>query len=173
MTGLYILTKYLTFPGALTRGMWEQIVCRFSKVPVEDNHYLRKDEMSSHIEHEFMQTARSAFAVCFVPFLFQLIGSVFLGVMPSILLLYLGFNGDILFTVASVVSYWFAASLLSNCFPLIEDVLNMTEKVYGKGNILQKIFYTPGIAILYVGAYLERYCLSFILVVAATVALIV
>ena len=37
MTGLYILIKYLTFPGALVRGMWEQIVCRMCKVPVEDN----------------------------------------------------------------------------------------------------------------------------------------
>ena len=45
MTGLYIFFKYLTAPGALVRGMWEQTVCRCSKVVVEDNRYLRRDEL--------------------------------------------------------------------------------------------------------------------------------
>ena len=76
MTSLYILIKYLTFPGALVRGMWEQIVCRFCKVPVEDNRYLRRDEMISHIDHEFMPKAQGAFAICFVPFFFNMLGAV-------------------------------------------------------------------------------------------------
>ena len=74
MTSLYILIKYLTFPGALVRGMWEQIVCRRSKVPVEDNRYLRRDEMISHVDHEFMPKAQGAFAICFVPFFFLSLG---------------------------------------------------------------------------------------------------
>ena len=169
MTGLYTLIKYLTFPGALTRGMWEQIVCRICKVPVEDNRYLRNDEMSSHIDHELMPTARGAFAIGFVPFFFHLLGAICLGSIPSVLFVYLGFKGDLLFTVSSIVCYWFAISLLTNCFPLIEDVLNMTEKVYKKGNILQKIFYTPGIAVLYVGAYAEKYCLTFVAAIVVSV----
>ena len=171
MTALYIIIKYLTFPGALVRGMWEQVVCRVSKVPVEDNRYIRKDEMISHIEHELMPTARGAFAICFVPCLFNLLGALIMGIIPSVMLLYLGFSGT-MFTLACAVSYWFAVSLFVNAFPLIEDAMNMTEKVYKKGNILQKIIYAPGVALTYLGAYLERYCLTFVIAVAVTVLLI-
>ncbi len=172
MTVLYIITKYLTFPGCLVRGLWEQIVCRFSKVPVEDNRYLRRDEMMGHIEHEFMPRPRGAFAICFVPFLFNILGALIFGIFPAVFLVYLQFGG-LWFTVFSALSYWFAVSLLVNAFPLKEDVANMTEKVYGKGNILQKILYTPGIAVLYAGSLLERYGLTFVLAIGITVGLMV
>ena len=171
MTGLYILIKYLTFPGALVRGMWEQIVCRFSKVPVEDNRYLRRDEMASHIEHEFMPKARGAFAICFVPFFFNILGAILFGTIPAVMLLYLQFRGLPLLAVCAV-SYWFAISLFVNAFPLVEDAMNMVDKVYHHGNILQKIIYAPGAAICYVGAYLEKYCITFIFAVVLTLAMI-
>lgn len=172
MTALYILIKYLTFPGALVRGMWEQIVCRISKVPTEDNRYIRSDEMISHIEHELMPTARGAFAICFVPFFLNMLGALFLGIIPASLLLHLGFSGAA-FTISNALAYWFAFSLFVNAFPLIEDAINMKEKVYGEGNLLQKIFYTPGFILTYAGAYLERYCLTFIIAIALTVIIII
>ncbi len=171
MTGLYIYLKYLTSPGALVRGMWEQIVCRMSKVVVEDNRYLRRDEMASHIEHELMPTARSAFAVCFVPFFFNMLGAVIFGLIPSVMILYLQFRGAFL-GITCAISYWFAVSLFCNAFPLIEDAMNMVHKVYHQGNILQKIIYAPGVAITYAGAYLERYCVTFLISVIFTIAVI-
>ncbi len=172
MTGLYIFLKYLTAPGALVRGMWEQTVCRASKVVVEDNRYLRRDEMSSHIEHELMPTARSAFAMCFVPFFFNMLGAFIFGLIPAMMLLWLQFKGAFLVATCAV-SYWFAVSLFCNAFPLIEDAMNMVDKVYHNGNILQKIIYAPGVAITYVGAYLERYSLTFlaILVISIMIAI--
>ena len=171
MTGLYIFLKYLTFPGALVRGMWEQRVCRSSKVVVEDNRYLRRDEMIGHIDHEFMPKARGAFAICFVPFFFNIFGAIMLGTIPAVMLLYLQFKG-LLLAVSCIVSYWLAISLFVNAFPLVEDVLNMVDKVYHSGNILQKIFYTPGIAICYAGAYLEKYCLTFLFAIALTLGIL-
>ena len=168
MTGLYIFLKYLTFPGALVRGMWEQKVCRSSKVVVEDNRYLRNDEMASHIDHELMPTARSAFAMCFVPFFFNMLGALIFGLIPTIMLVWLQFKG--LFLMATcAVSYWFAASLFCNAFPLVEDALNMFDKVYRHGNILQKILYTPGFVITFVGAFLEKYSVTFIAAVVITI----
>ncbi len=172
MTGLYILIKYLTFPGALVRGMWEQVVCRRCKVPVEDNRYLRRDEMISHIDHEFMPKAQGAFAMCFVPFFFNMLGAILFGTIPAVMLLYLQFRG-IFLMVSCAVSYWFAFSLFVNAFPLVEDAMNMIDKVYRHGNILQKIIYAPGAAICFIGAYLEKYCITFILAVAFTVAIII
>ena len=171
MTALYIFIKYLTFPGALVRGMWEQIVCRFSKVPVEDNRYLRSDEMISHIDHEFMPKARGAFAICFVPFFFNMLGALFLGIIPAMMLVYLQFRGIALIALCAV-SYWLAISLFVNAFPLVEDALNMIDKVYHHGNILQKIIYAPGAVICLGGAYLEKYCLTFLFVIALTLGIL-
>lgn len=170
MTALYIIIKYLTFPGVLVHGMWEQIVCRICKVPVEDNRYLRRDEMAGHIEHEFMPKARGAFAICFVPFFFNMLGALILGLIPAIMFVYLQFRGIALIAL-SLVSYWFAISLFVNSFPLVEDAMNMMDKVYHHGNILQKIFYAPGAVICYAGAYLEKYCMTFIFAVALTLGL--
>ena len=170
MTGLYILIKYLTFPGALVRGMWEQIVCRICKVPVEDNRYLRRDEMIGHIEHEFMPKAQGAFAICFVPLYFNLLGALIFGTIPAVMLLYLQFKGLFL-GITCAVSYWFAFSLFVNAFPLIEDAINMLDKVYRHGNILQKIIYAPGAGLCFVGAYLEKYCLTFVFAVALTLGI--
>ena len=49
----------------------------------------------------------------------------------------------------------------------------MKEKVYKQGNILQKIFYSPALVILYIGSYLESYGITFIAAIAATVAMAV
>ena len=171
MTGLYIFLKYLTFPGALVRGMWEQTVCRASKVVVEDNRYLRRDELASHIDHELMTTARSAFAMCFVPFFFSMLGALIFGIVPTVMLLWLQFRG-VLLTVSCAVSYWFAVSLFCNAFPLVDDAMNMVDKVYHKGNLLQKILYAPGVAITYVGAYLEKYSITFLAAVVLSIMII-
>ena len=171
MTALYIIIKYLTFPGVLVHGMWEQIVCRICKVPVEDNRYLRRDEMAGHIEHEFMPKARGAFAICFVPFFFNILGAILFFTIPAVMLLYLQFRGLFL-GITCAVSYWFAISLFINAFPLVEDALNMVDKVYHKGNLLQKIIYTPGLLICLAGAYLEKYCLTFVFAVALTLGIL-
>ncbi len=158
MTFLYCVIRYLTFPGAYVRAMWEQTVLRRTKTVVEDNRYLRDDELSGHVEHEFTEKAQGSFALCFVPFFLNAVGIFFLLLFPAIIS-----AGALPATILSAVSVWFAFSLFCNSFPLIEDAMNMMEKVYRKGNILQKIIYAPGAVICYVGAFLERYNITFII----------
>ena len=169
MTGLYILVRYLTFPGAIMKGFWQQVVCRICKVPVEDNRYLRNDEMCGSIEHEFMPKARGAFAICFVPAFMNGLASCLLLIVPEVMLL-LGLGGLVM-KLASVVSLWFGLSLYLNSFPLVEDAMNMMNKVYKHGNILQKIFYAPAAVLLYVGAYLERYNVTSVLALTGVIAM--
>lgn len=157
MTFLYVLTKILTFPGVYVRGFWEQVVCRATRTVVEDNRYLRGDEMCSHIDHELIASPSGAFAMGFVPCFFNCIGIVFLSVFPYV------FRPDsVSGSVFSTLSIWFVLSLSCNLFPSIEDALNMKDKVYGEGNILQKVLYAPFFAVLFIGAYLERYCITFV-----------
>lgn len=168
MTIIYVITRFLTFPGALLRGFFEQIICRIHKIPVEDNRYLRRDELCSHIEHEFMPSAWTAFAICFVPMLLQLILAFFVSITAAINLLYLGVF-SLPLSLIDVVCLWVGISLTVNCFPSIEDAMNLFDKLYhGKANILQKIILTPGTLIVYAGAYLERYAITFITSVGLT-----
>ena len=158
MTFLYIVSKYITFPGAYVRCMWEQIICRITKTAVEDNRYIRDDEMSSHIDHELVESPSGAFAIGFVPLFFNSIGALLLATFPF----FFKPTGTV-GVISSALCMWFALSLTSNLFPSVEDALNMLEKTYKKGNILQKIIYTPGLLIMMAGAYLERYSITFIL----------
>lgn len=171
MNGLYILTKFLTFPGAIVRSLWEHLICKICGVPVEDTRVLRRDELSGHIEHELMPTSRSAFSICFVPALLNGLLALLLSI-ASVLGLFVFQMSDILTMVVNIVAYWFAFSLYVNSYPLIEDALNMKEKVYKKGTILQKIVYAPGFVFCYIGAFLEKYCITFLLAIAVMVLMI-
>ncbi len=166
MTFLYILIRYLTFPGAYVRAMWEQVVLRRTKTVVEDNRYIRDDELSGHVEHEFTEKAQGSFALCFVPLFMNTIGIFFLLLFPAIVR-----ANSLPATILSCVSVWFAFSLFCNSFPLIEDAMNMMEKVYKKGNILQKILYAPGAVVCYAGAYLERYNITFLIAVIGVIVI--
>lgn len=168
MTTLYIITRFLTFPGALLRGFFEQIICRIHKIPVEDNRYLRKDELCSHIEHEFMPKTWGAFAICFIPMLTQLVLGLIISVTAAVNLLYLGaFSWPL--SLIDVVCLWVGISLSVNCFPSIEDAINLFDKLYhSNANIFKKIILTPGALLCYAGAYLERYSITFLTSVVLT-----
>ena len=171
MTTLYVITKFITFPGALVRGFWEHLVCRICGVPVEDNRLIRRDELCSHIEHELFQNASGAFAICFIPaFLNGVLA--FLLMIPSVLSVFYFELGGAALTAVGLVAYWFAFSLYVNSYPLVEDALNMKQKIYKEGNVFQRIIYAPGFLGCYVGAYAEKYCVTFLLAVAGLVMLI-
>lgn len=171
MTAIYIITRFITFPGAFVRGLFEQIVCRIHKTVIEDNRYLRTDENSSHVEHELMSTAGSAFAVCFVPMICQLILAFFVSVTAATDLLYLGYF-SMPQGIIDIVCLWVGFSLSVNCFPSVEDAINMWEKLYKtKGHLFMKIIFAPGAVVCYIGAFLEKYCITFISGIVITLIL--
>lgn len=156
MRFLYVFTRYLTFPAVFIRCMWEQIVCRLSKTAVEDTRYVSDDEMCGHIEHEIIEGRIASFMLGIMPFISALCGIIAFSVFPAI------FRPTSLpGTVFCGLSVWFVISFISNCFPSIEDALNMRD-IYKESHIVFKIVLAPVIALLFVGAYLERYCVTFI-----------
>lgn len=162
MTTLYIITRFITCPGAFLRCFLEQVVCRIHKSAVEDNRCLRRDETCSHVEHELIETPGGAFAICFVPMLIQFILAFFVSLTAAVNLLYIGVFSFPL-SIIDIVCLWFGFSLLVNCFPTIEDAINMIDRLYrSKANIFMKIVFAPGAAISFVGAYIERYCVTFL-----------
>ncbi len=119
-----------------------------------------------------MPTANKAFMYCFIPAFMNAMGSFFLAIFPVAFLFIFETKTEFL-TVVTALSYWFSVSLYVNSYSLIEDAMNMMEKIYKGGNILQKVIYAPAALLLYAGAYLERYCITFIAAVIGTVAMFV
>lgn len=170
MTVLYVVIRYLTFPAALVRGLFEQIVCRIHKTVVEDRRCLKTDETCSHIEHELMKTPGSAFAICFVPFMCQLILAFLVSITAISDLFVLGYF-PMPAGIIDIVCLWIGFSLVLNAFPSVEDALNMWDKLYKtKGHIFQKIIFAPGAVICFAGAYLEKYSVT--LLTSAALALL-
>ncbi len=188
MTAIYVITKILTFPGALTKALYEQIMCRILKCPVEDNRYLRTDEMCGHVEHEFIERPVGAFMYCFIPGLLNFLFAVFLCFFPVINIVFLGnysgfvasssvlssfIKGDAVTLVDALLPFvfsWLCISFLTNLFPLFEDALVMKEQ-YRKLNIFAKIIFFPGYIVMRVGSVLEKYGITFLLLIAITVAM--
>ncbi len=181
MTAIYVITKILTFPGALTKAFYEQIMCKIFKCPVEDNRYIRTDEMCGHVEHEFIERPVASFMYCFIPGMLNFILAVLLGFFPLVNVVYLGnYSGFVASssTLASAISdanavtlidmllpivfMWLTVSLLNNLFPLVEDAMVMKEQ-YSKLNIVAKILFAPGFVVMLIGARLEKYGISFLI----------
>lgn len=162
MSFIYIFTRYLTFPAVFIRCMWEQIICRLGKIAVEDARYVRDDEMCSHIEHELIKNRTLSVLIGVVPLLSAVMGTAAFWVFP-----YVFRPTSLMGTVFSGISIWFVISFISNCFPSIEDALNMKERIYKESHIVFRIILAPVFAVLFIGAYLERYCVTFIGAVAA------
>lgn len=168
MTFFYVLTKCLTAPGAALHAFWEHMVCKICKIPVEDNRYLQANEMCGHVDHAFALTPRAAFALCYVPMFFNLLGAFLMGLLPAFKLLYIG-DFSLPGSLFDIAAIWFALSLFTNVSPLVEDAMKMWSLLYSKSsNPAQKLFYTPGAVVCYLAAYLDRLSIPFIIGVAIT-----
>lgn len=172
MTIYYIITKYLTFPGAFLRTFWEQFMCKAMKLPIENNKCLQTNEMCGHIEHEMVNEKAKSFWFAFIPGLLVFIAGMIFFVPSLINIYFLGVSNPVL-KIAMYVLLYFAASCLTNIFPGIEDAMVMWENYKGLKTGL-KILFAPGAVIMYAGAYLEKFGITFItnaLIAAAIIIL--
>ena len=182
---IYVITKILTFPGALTKAFFEQIMCRIFKCPVEDNRYLRTDEMCGHVDHELIERPVASYMFCFIPGLLNFLLAQLLCLFPFINIGLLGnYQGFVassglsafiteeamINTLDFVIPFFFAwvcVSLLTNIFPLFEDMIVMKEQ-YKKLNTVLKVIFFPGYIVMRIGAVLEKYGITFLLLIALT-----
>ncbi len=182
---IYVLTKILTFPGALTKAFFEQIMCRIFKCPVEDNRYLRTDEMCGHVDHELIERPVASYMFCFIPGLLNFLLAQIICLFPMINIGLLGnYKGFVassglsafikeeamINTLDFILPFFFAwvcVSLLTNIFPLFEDMIVMKEQ-YKKLNPVLKVIFFPGYIVMRIGTVLEKYGITFLLLIALT-----
>lgn len=148
----YIL-KILTFPGAFLKGFLEQLACRMFEVPVEFSKYFQKNELCGHVEH-MLAPKKGSFGICFLPHIISLFCGLIFSVASAINIVYLG-----KFNVFGVLFMYLGISCLLNCFPLVEDAINMWDHLFKdeSTNPIAKIGLAIPAAVMYLGAYLERY----------------
>ncbi len=173
MRMIYIITRILTFPGAYLRGFWEHLTCKILALPVEIPGYLRIDEACSHVEHSLAKKGFSAYLMA--------TGAGFMNLMTGLPIFFAGFMNlrymgitpydSLGFFIFYVVITYIGFSMLCNIFPLVEDAMNLFEVAYKqkKLNIIGRIFFAIPSAIAYIGAILEKYCITFIALAAAVI----
>ena len=166
MVTLYEIIKFLTFPGALLKGFLEHLFCRIYKVPVEYSDYMQRNELCGHTEH-LLAPHKGSFGICFGPHIIMLLLGLAITFPASVNLFYVG-----TFSWLSVIRLYVGVSFLVNCFPLVEDALNMWDELFsGASKTVSKVCLAVPAAVMYAGAYLERYCVSLLTSLAFAYAL--
>ncbi len=166
MVILYEIIKMLTFPGALVKGFLEHLFCRMFKVPVEYSDYMQRNELCGHVEH-LLAPHKGSFAIAFGPHIIMALLGCAIAFPGAVNLFYLG-----TFDWLSVILMYVGISFLTNSMPLVEDALNMWSELFSsESKTVSKVCLAILACIMYAGAYLERYCVSFLTSIAFAVVL--
>ena len=172
MEKLYVISKYITFIGAILKGFWEHLYCRVLGVPVQDARYLQANELCGHVEHDFTKSRLTTFLVCYLPGLMnRMFGyGMFIGGFLGLFHLEAGIENTIFWVY--VVMLYLGVSLFCNNAPLYEDALNNWDLLYGKGkktNIIVKVIAFIPSAYALVAAWMEKHALSLLIYIAVIV----
>ncbi len=180
MTWLYVLTKTIFFPGTFLKGFWEHVTCRLVGVDIyAADTYLSRNRMCGHVSTIPSPSALKSFCVCFLPGFMNF----FLGFPAfAVGVITLGFLGvDVIdpltgkfcpLFILYVLLYLFGASCLCSLFPCTEDTNHLRQVIYGKDSKASgagKVFAFLPTCVMTLGAYLEKYSVTFFVTVALLV----
>lgn len=163
MSVIYVISKYLTFIGAILKGFWEHLFCRILGIPVSDARYLQTTELCGHVEHDFTKTKAVTFFVNYLPGMMNRLFGYGMVIGSFLGLFFLDAAVDTIAFWIYIVLYYVGVSLLCNNAPLYEDALNNWDLLYGKNqntHIVAKIFtFIPSVYFL-VSAWIEKNSLN-------------
>lgn len=153
MSIIYVIVKTLTLPGAILHAFFEHMVCRSSKVIVEDERVIQFNEMLSHIDHQLIKRKGPSFDICFIPFAMNFLLGFLTLAYGSTTIIYFGKYADIF----GWICLYLGISLLTNLFPQIEDVMMLQDNYLNNNEKkISKVLITPWYGIFWLGARLER-----------------
>ena len=180
MKWLYVLSKYVYFPGSFLKAFWEHLTCRNLRVPIADaDTYFGSGYACGHVEPLTPDTPGRCFWLCMLPG----IGNLMLGIPAFIAgCVTLGYLGvDVIDPMSGkfcplflvyVLLYLFGASCLCSLFPRTEDARQMWRALYGRDSAAHpagKVFAFLPAVFVSAGAYLERTTIPFLLSVGVLV----
>lgn len=162
---LYVIGKYITFPGAFLRAFWEHLACLLFGLPVEHTGYLRADEMCGHIEHILPQKAVTAYFSATAPGVLGLIAGLPFTIFGIINLRILGVSpaDSVPLFIIYVLILYVGVSVMCCLHPQFEVAQNLWDITLEKlrsNEVKSKIggifMFLPALC-TYIGAILERF----------------
>ena len=174
MTVLHLIISYLAFPASLLRAFLEHVFLKAERVPVEDADYMQPNELFGHVEHKPVPTLGKGFRVNFFPGLILFLSGAVLLAVSGTELFYLGVTPkdpetgrlSVLFFVCAVL-YYLGAALWSRMFPTYEDALYLWEAYTNSDSKASKILLFLPVVCIRAGAFLERFGLWTLCILAA------
>ena len=165
MTGLYIVTRFITFFGTSLRVFWEHVACRICKIPIEDTRAFRTNESCGHIEHELADNLNQSFVICWLPFTMNFLIGCSLLLTGAYRLFYI-YETDY---IPNYFLVWLGFSCIANCSSSFEDALLLRDYLLKEKGKFKKIIMAPFFGVNYVAAMIERYSVTTLLSLVFTV----
>lgn len=162
---IYVIGKYITFPGAFLRAFWEHLTCLLLGIPVENTGYLRADEMCGHIEHFLPKKASATYILATAPGVMGLLTGLPMLLLGFVNLRFMGFvfaDSAILF-ILYIAMIYVGASIMCCLHPHYEVALNLWDITLSKlrsgkaKSVVGGVFMLLPSLFVYVGAVLERF----------------
>ena len=179
MRYLYVIGKYITFPGAYLRAFWEHMTCLMLGLPVENTSYLRADEMCGHVEHFLPQKGFSAYFGATAPGFMGLITGLPLVILGVFNLRFTGItfaDSTALFVLYIALTY-IGVSIMCCLYPQFEIAQNLWDitlqkiRSEDKKSVIGGVFMFLPALVTYIGAVLERFSVP-VLIWAAGLAVV-
>ncbi len=162
---IYVIGKYITFPGAFLRAFWEHLTCLLLGSPVENTGYLRADEMCGHIEHYLPQKTAAAFVQAIAPGIMGMLTGFPIFAFGFANLRFMGctFNDSAVLFILCIAAIYVGISIMCSLHPSYEVALNLWEIVVEKIKSKSAKSKIIGVLLLfpsrwaYLGAILEKF----------------
>ncbi len=174
MDKLFFVCRVLTFPGVLLKKAFESLLCHAMKIRCTSLQN-SSDAFDSrfHIAHGDFESKTQTAVFCFVPtvlclamgvifFLCGFVPTVILGVRPTDVIQQSGAPAFILY----IFFFWLGISLLSNAFPKYTDARSAWKRLMSESGLGMKILFFLPCLLLNVGAFIEKNCISILLLCA-------
>lgn len=180
MKAVYVISKYVTFPGSFSKGFLEHVVCRLLGVNIyAADKYISRNELSGHVAVLPPQGYIMSFLICLLPGLVNfLIGAAgYFCSLSTLGILGVGFydffsGSKIPMFFVYCFFFWFGGSFMCNLFPYYEDTQHMWETLYSSGSkagaFAKIVLFIPSV-IIFAGSYLEKYGITLIINIALAV----
>ena len=162
---VYIIGKYITFPGAFLRAFWEHLTCLLLGIPVENTGYLRADEMCGHIEHLLPRKAAGAYIQATAPGVMGLLTGLPMFLLGFANLRFMGaaFSDSAVLFILYIIMIYVGASIMCCLHPQYEVALNLWDITLSKlrsgeaKSVIGGVFMFLPALFVYIGAVLERF----------------
>ena len=160
------IISIITFPGVIVHEIAHQLFCRICRVAVLDVCYLRVGNPSGYVVHEHPKSSYQQILIGIGPFFLNTILGALIALPAAIPILNFGDK----LGANNIIDYfliWLGVSVAMHSFPSTGDAQSLWNTVKDKEtSLITKIFATPIVLLIYVGAVGSVVWLDFIYGVA-------